>query len=230
MSATQDNKGSRGLLQQLLELGGEAAKPGLDPVTRDARCLEFFAFCRRIDTYALIKSLTYLVEPGRLPEELRMLFLSVLTELPLRPDGVRATTEYVFSCHPSSTVSSSEAMTPQTNGANITQEALNMAANLMTKPPISVLQETWYRSIAPQLFVLLDGKDGYDRMKVASYVIGFGILGRRYSGAPGKSGSHNDQNDAVTQGLIQDRHRGLESRHRAHTGSHKPYFRRRLLG
>jgi hypothetical protein len=108
-----------------------------------------------------------------------------LTLVPLRPDGVRGTLEFVFSVHPSGTVKVSEAAVPQRRGANITHEALNIASNLLSTPPSSVTPEMWYSAISPQLLVLLDGAEGPELVKAASYIIGFGVLGRKASGAPG---------------------------------------------
>lgn len=117
--------------------------------------------------------------------------MSMLTLLPLRPDGVRATVEFIFSVHPSSTVSNSETTSPQKQGANITQEALNMATRLLANPPASVTEKEWFSGIAPQLFVLLEGGDGFDLTRVAAFVIGYGILGRKKFGAPGNSPSRS---------------------------------------
>lgn len=114
--------------------------------------------------------------------------MDVLTLLPQRPDGVRAALEFVFTTHPSSTVRASEAADPQKQGANITMEAMKMAANLLATPPAGVAPDKWYPGIAPQLIALLDGTEGPDLVKVVSYVIGFGILGRRQLGAPGTAG------------------------------------------
>lgn len=108
---------------------------------------------------------------------------------PLRPDGVRATLEFVFSVHPSSTNKTSEASAPQKKGANITHEGLEMAARLLSVPPAFVPAETWYSGISPQLLKLVDGAEGEELMKAASYIIGFGILGRKSSGAPGRQRS-----------------------------------------
>lgn len=105
--------------------------------------------------------------------------------LPQRSDGVRATLEFVFSVHPSSTVRISEAAAPQKQGANITMEALKMASNLLSVPPASVKPDVWFSGIAPQLLALLDGNSGPDLAKAAAYVIGFGVLGRKQLGAPG---------------------------------------------
>jgi hypothetical protein len=110
-----------------------------------------------------------------------------LTLVPLRPDdGVRGTLEFVVSVHPSSTVKVSEAAVPQKRGANITQEALDLASKVLSNPPKSVTPEKWYSAISPQLLPLLDGNEGQDLAKAAAYIIGFGILGRQVSGALGK--------------------------------------------
>lgn len=47
--------------------------------------------------------------------------------------------------------------------------------------------DQWFGAVAPQLFSLLDGQGGLEMVKVASYVIGYGILGRKQYGAPGKT-------------------------------------------
>lgn len=187
MNSVEETNGRRALVDKLIDLGTKASKPGVDAVTQQTSQQEFNELVQNTGTSPLIQTLAFLIQPGRVPPQLRATFMDVLTRIPLRPDGVRATAEFVFSVHPSSTVSSSEASTAQKDGANITQEALNMAAKMIAYPPSSVPQDTWYQTIAPQLFGLLDGKDGQELMKVASYVIGFGILGRRQSGTPGKS-------------------------------------------
>jgi hypothetical protein len=130
-------------------------------------------------------ALNTLVKPERVPPWLRIHLMEILTLLPQRPDGVRATLEFVFSVHPSSTVKMSEAATPQKQGANITMEAMKMASNLLAVPPRGVSPESWFPGIAPQLLNLLDGSEGGDLAKVAAYVIGFGILGRKQFGSPG---------------------------------------------
>ena len=112
--------------------------------------------------------------------------MGILTVLPLRPDGVRATLEFVFAVHPSSSAARfSEASAPQKDGANITQEALAMASQLISLPPSSTSPEAWFSGVSKQLLPLLDGNEGLELTKVASYIIGFGILGRKSTGAPG---------------------------------------------
>lgn len=186
-SITEENQTRRALVDKLIEFGTKICRPGIDAVTQQTSQNELDRLVQDTGTSSLIQALTFLIQPGRLPPELRIKLLDELTRVPLRPDGVRATAEFVFSVHPSSTVGSSEESAAQKDGANITQEALNMAAKMIAYPPARVSEETWYGAIAPQLFELLDGKRGAELMKVAAYVIGFGILGRRKSGAPGKS-------------------------------------------
>lgn len=140
---------------------------------------------------ALMSALSNLTQPDRVPAWLRIHLMDVLTLLPQRHDGVRATLEFVFSVHPSSAVNPSEAAVPQKQGANITMEALKLASKLLSTPPATIPPEQWFPGIAPQLLVLLDGKDGTDLAKAAAYVIGFGVLGRKQFGAPGTTRQGN---------------------------------------
>ncbi|CAN8104046.1 unnamed protein product [Discula destructiva] len=185
---TEDNQQRRALVDKLISLGTKASKPGVDADAQRLAQRDLDELVQKTGTSSLIQALSFLVQPGRLPPELRSKFLEALTCIPLRPDGVRATAEFVFSVHPSSTVSSSEEAAPQTNGAHITQEALQMATKTIGYPPKSVSEDIWFQTIAPQLFELLDGREGPELMKVAAYVLGFGILGRRQSGSPGTAG------------------------------------------
>jgi hypothetical protein len=147
---------------------------------------EYEDLLQQVTTPVLVSTLNSLIGRGDAPEWLKPHLLTSLTLLPLRSDGVEATLEFVFSMHPSSSVRLSEVAEPQKQGANITQEALTMATRLIAKVPAASDAETWYADIAPQLLSLLDGKRGPELAKVAAYIIGFGILGQRQSGAPGK--------------------------------------------
>lgn len=187
-STTQDNKQRRALVDKLIELGTKASKPDVDANTQQTGQRELDDLIQKTGTSSLIQALSFLVQPGRLPPQLRSKFLEALTRIPLRPDGVRATAEFVFSVHPSSTVSSSEEAAVQKTGANITLEALQMATKTIAYPSKGVSEDVWYQAVAPQLFTLLDGQEGAELMKVAAYVIGFGILGRKQSGSPGTAG------------------------------------------
>ena len=139
----------------------------------------------RVKTLPLVRALAILIKPGRLPDPVRSELMKVLTGIPKRPGGVRDILEFVFAVHPSTTVKKSEVAAPQKSGANITMEALKMASNILSTPPADSRPEDWFKAISSQLIELLDGEGDRDLIKVAAYVIGFGILGRRTFGAPG---------------------------------------------
>ncbi|OTA57950.1 hypothetical protein K449DRAFT_386020 [Hypoxylon sp. EC38] len=188
MENLRDNGQKETLISAIEKAGLKAFQPSSDDASRTEGQREFSALLSRTKTIALMSALSKLTQPDRVPGWLRVPLMDVLTLLPQRPDGIRATLEFVFSVHPSSTVRASEAATPQKQGANITMEALKMASNLLSTPPATVSPDQWFPGIAPQLLALLDGKEGPDLVKAAAYVIGFGVLGRKQFGAPGAPG------------------------------------------
>ncbi|KAI0125110.1 hypothetical protein BJ170DRAFT_685979 [Xylariales sp. AK1849] len=181
--------GTRASLLSSIEVAGiKAFSPVGTEASRAEGQREFGTLISRTGTPSLISALNGLIKPDRVPRWLRLRLMDILTLMPQRPDGVRATLEFVFATHPSSTVRTSEAADPQKQGANITMEAMKMASTLLAIPPTGVTADKWFPGIAPQLIALLDGKDGVDLVKVAAYVIGYGILGRKQFGAPGTPG------------------------------------------
>ncbi|KAI0972892.1 hypothetical protein F4678DRAFT_471306 [Xylaria arbuscula] len=188
MDVKQPDKQEENLVSALERIGLKAFQPTADEQSRSEGQRDFMALVSRAGTFALMSSVNTLIKPGRVPEWFRIHLMDILTLLPQRPDGVRATLEFVFSVHPSSTVRVSEAVAPQKQGANITMEALKMASNLLSVPPASVKPDVWFSGIAPQLLALLDGDAGLDLTKAAAYIIGFGVLGRKQLGAPGTPG------------------------------------------
>ncbi|KAI1769804.1 hypothetical protein F4818DRAFT_313873 [Hypoxylon cercidicola] len=176
------------LISAVEKAATKAFQPSRDDASRSEGQRELGSLLSRANTMALMSALSKLTQPERVPGWLRVHLMDILTLLPQRPDGVRATLEFVFSVHPSGTVKSSEAGAPQKQGANITMEALKMATNLLSAPPATVPPQQWFPGIAPQLLTLLDGIEGPDLVKAAAYVIGFGVLGRKQFGAPGTPG------------------------------------------
>ena len=87
--------------------------------------------------------------------------------------------EFVFSVHPSGTVPQTGDTKPDKRGANISP------TQLLSSIPPGIPDQTWIDAISPQLFHLLDGKEGTELARVSAYVTSFGILGRRKLGAPG---------------------------------------------
>ena len=178
------------LVEKILALGTRTFNP--EEVTADGdrnqHYRAFTSLIARTPTLVLIPALNKLISPGRerVPPWLHCELMSILSMVPLRSDGVRATMEFVFTVHPDSTVTREEAATVQKRGAFITPQALKLAANVISLPPKSVDPTTWFEGIAPQLFPLLDGSEGPELVKAAGHIIGVGILGRREYGALGK--------------------------------------------
>lgn len=141
----------------------------------------------RSKTLALLPALTALVQPDRVQPWLRPHISHALALLPLRPQGVRHTIEFILSVHPSTAqkADSEQSQTAQSRGPNISLEALNSTSRLVSSPPNNMSPDEWFSGIAPQLLSLLDGEGGLEMVKVAAYIIGYGILGRKALGAPG---------------------------------------------
>ncbi|KAK0705162.1 hypothetical protein B0H67DRAFT_545977 [Lasiosphaeris hirsuta] len=176
------------LIESIADAGSKAFDPDATEGSRAEARQGFDNVIQSIKTLNLIPALNVLIRPGQVQPWLRAKLKGILAVVPLRPDGVRGTLEFVFAVHPSSTAKMSEAATPQKRGANITHEALELASRLVSVSPSSVPPETWFAGISPQLLQLLDGGEGQELVKAAAYIIGFGVLGRKVSGAPGTAG------------------------------------------
>lgn len=124
-----------------------------------------------------------LVQPGRTHLWLRAPLISILATIPLRDRGVQTTIEFVLSVHPSSAGYNTAA---NIGRSGITHEALDAVSKLLSSPPSGTSPETWFCGIAPQLFSLLQGEGEPEMDRIAAYIIGFGVLGRRQYGAPGR--------------------------------------------
>ena len=129
-------------------------------------------------------ALNLLIQPGRTNPWLRAPLISTLATLPLRNRGVQNTIEFVLSVHPSSAGYIASANVGK--GSGISHEALNAASRLLSSPPSGVTPEKWFSGIAPQLFALLEGEGEPEMDRAAAFIMGFGILGKKQYGAPGK--------------------------------------------
>ncbi|KAM0323012.1 hypothetical protein ACHAQA_009111 [Verticillium albo-atrum] len=175
------------LADMLLDVGKRAFDPASEPASSDAALKEFHALVDGNASWNLLPALNALIKPNVTPPWLRPHFMNILTHVPLRPDGVRGTLEFIFSVHPSSRLKASEEATLQKTGANITQEALAVATRIVTSPPAAVAPTMWFSGIAPQLLHLLDGREGPELARVAAQMIMFGVLGKKQFGAPALS-------------------------------------------
>ncbi|UNI19902.1 hypothetical protein JDV02_006045 [Purpureocillium takamizusanense] len=176
------------VIETILESAKKAFDPSLDTDSRELREKEYEDTIAKTDTWALIHALNTVIKPDVLPAWLRQTILKTLTLVPLRPDGVRGTLEFVFSVHPSNSTSGAGASQPQKGGAGITHEAVAVATKLLSSVPSSMSPDAWFEGISGQLFNLFDGGDGPELAKTAAQIVGFGILGKRQFGAPGAPG------------------------------------------
>lgn len=129
----------------------------------------------------LLPVLASLVRPDAASPWLAPPLMKVLARVALRPKGVQAVVEFVLYIHPSN----AGAAPTGSRGSGITSEALKDAASLIALPPPPMTADEWFSAIAPQLFDLLDGNGEPDMDKVAAYIIGSPILGKREFGHPG---------------------------------------------
>ncbi|KAF6826606.1 protein required for cell [Colletotrichum plurivorum] len=176
------------LADSILDAGKRAFDPASDASAKEAAQREFQQLINENGSWNLLPVLNALIKPNVVPPWLRSELMKILTLIPLRPDGVRGTMEFIFSVHPSSTLKASEAATPQKRGANITQEAMAVVTRILTSPAATVSPEDWFSAVAPQLMVLLDGKEGPELITAAAQIIMYGVLGRKQFGAPGSPG------------------------------------------
>ncbi|TGO46418.1 hypothetical protein BCON_0326g00070 [Botryotinia convoluta] len=188
MSEKQSNRTAQPpLVDQFLQIGKAAFDPEIPETTRIQSRHEFNNLIESNSTLKLMPVLNLLVQPDRVQTWLRVPLIQTLARLPLRPRGVQDTIEFVFSIHPSN-ASMKASDSVGSRSVNISHEAMSSASRLLSSPPQGMSAEEWFSGIAPQLFDLLDGKGEREMDKAASYIIGFGILGRKLYGAPGAPG------------------------------------------
>ncbi|KAG6063310.1 hypothetical protein E4U33_006373 [Claviceps sp. LM78 group G4] len=176
------------IIEQIVEAGKAAFDPSTAPEGRVPALQAYEGLVASTSTWILLPALNSLIKPDVLPPWLRDPLLQALTRLPLRPDGVRGTLEFVFSVHPSTQDAAAQSQQPQKSGANITHEAVAVATRLLSTVPATLSPDEWFGGIAPQLFALFDGDAGEDLVKTAAQIVGFGILGKKQMGAPGAAG------------------------------------------
>ncbi|KAL8706481.1 MAG: hypothetical protein Q9201_000465 [Fulgogasparrea decipioides] len=137
------------------------------------------------DEELLVTILTSLLHPS-CPDWFRSVISSRLSTLPLRPDGVRQTINFVAEgSAPDASISSERGN--QSAGPNISLDALARASKLLTSVPSGMTPDTYLAALAPQLLDLLDDPAA-DNRRIAAYIIGNGILSKRKLGSPGTAG------------------------------------------
>ena len=132
----------------------------------------------------LFPTLTSLVHPNT-PSWLQPHLSTARASLPLEADGVHQTILFVARSMPQANLQTS-ANVP-VDGPALSLEVLNQVSRVLCSVPSIISMDDYFLAISPQLLALLDGDDE-DMRRAASFVIGFGILGRRNTGAPGMVG------------------------------------------
>ncbi|EGR48595.1 uncharacterized protein TRIREDRAFT_61771 [Trichoderma reesei QM6a] len=176
------------ITQDIVDAAKKAFDPSASQESRRDGLREYNELIERTQTWILIHVLNALIKPNVLPPWLREPLMRTLTQLPLRPDGVRATMEFVFAVHPSNTGKPAEDAASGKQGAAITHEAVAVATKLLSSVPATMGAQQWFEGISGQLFALFDGEAGPDVAKTAAQIVGFGILGKKQFGAPGAPG------------------------------------------
>ncbi|KAL6363757.1 hypothetical protein LRP88_03179 [Fusarium phalaenopsidis] len=199
-SSSSSAGGQPKIIEVIVEAGKKAFDPNIDAATRASGVEEYNKLIESTETWTLLPALNALIKPSILPPWLRNSILQTLTLIPLRPDGVRGTMEFVFSVHPSNVGTTPEAdAASQKQGASITHEAVAVATRLLSSVPASMTADAWFLGISGQLFSLIDGQAGPDMARTAAQIVGYGILGKKQYGAPRSPGWN-----AFVQPLVQD--------------------------
>ena len=139
----------------------------------------------RTGTWQLLHVLNTLIRLGVAPAWLSVPVMRALTLIPLRPDGVRCSLEFIFTVHP--TTAQSEQSQGQGTGRApaVTPEAIKMASQVICSPPQSMSPESWFLALRPQIYAMLDGEEGPGMKGIISHVLCSGLLAKKRFGAPG---------------------------------------------
>lgn len=143
----------------------------------------------RTSSSILFPELTSLLHPAS-PSWFRSPISTYLSLLPLRPQGVKNTINFIASSTSQEPFGSDASLTDRTTQpftASLSLDVITRASKVLSSVPSSLNAETYFTNLAPQLLRLLDGENEDDR-RTAAYVIGNGILGRRKYGSPGTIG------------------------------------------
>ncbi|KAL8669542.1 MAG: hypothetical protein Q9168_005874, partial [Polycauliona sp. 1 TL-2023] len=134
----------------------------------------------------ILPILTSLLHPS-CPDWLRSPISNRLSLLPLRPDGVRHILNFIAGSTSGDAHQPANQQGNQQVGPDLTLEALARATKLLTSIPSTMTADEYFSALAPQLLDLLDDQN-VDNKRIASYIIGNGILGKRRIGSPGTIG------------------------------------------
>ncbi|KAL8782337.1 MAG: hypothetical protein Q9213_005458 [Squamulea squamosa] len=112
---------------------------------------------------------------------------SQLSLLPLRPDGVKQIINFIAGAAAGNTQQQADRLSSRSLGLEMSLDALAKTSKLLTSVPSTMTADQYFSALAPQLLDLLDDQN-IDNRRIASYIIGNGILGKRKIGSPGTIG------------------------------------------
>ena len=143
----------------------------------------------RVPASMLFPTLTSLIQPAT-PAWFRVHLSSILSLLPLRPNGVLQTIIFIASTASQAQNNPAEQRSSTNDhalGPTLSIQVLEQVSKLLTAVPSSLTADAYFSALGPQLLQMLDG-EGIEERRAAAYIIGNGILGRRKHGAPGTVG------------------------------------------
>lgn len=129
---------------------------------------------------------TFLQQP--LPDWLKPRMSRELATVPVRTHGVRHVIEFLSLSYLSKNSQVPQDASGPQSRIPIPLEAVTQASKLLTSPPSETSQAEWIQKLEPQLWHLLDGKEGRELSRAAGQVIAGGILSKKSTGAPGSIG------------------------------------------
>ncbi|KAI4222987.1 MAG: hypothetical protein L6R36_005750 [Xanthoria steineri] len=179
------NVEARVFIDMVAAVGQVAFNPDFAVGSRQKH-LEIFDKLLERPAIDVLPTLTSLLHPG-CPDWLRSPISNRLSLLPLRPDVVRQILNFMAASTPGDTQRATEAQDGRPTGPNLTLDALARASKLLTSVPSTMTADNYFSALAPQLLDLLDDQN-IDNKRIASYIIGNGILGKRKIGSPGTIG------------------------------------------
>ncbi|KAL8850346.1 MAG: hypothetical protein Q9221_004666 [Calogaya cf. arnoldii] len=174
------------MLADLIAAVGQAAFSSEYAVETRQKYLAMFDCLLDRPAIDILPTLTSLLHPG-CPDWLRSPISNRLSLLPLRPDGVQQILNFIAASIAGDTQQQTEVKDGRPSGPGMTLDALARASKLLTSVPSTMTADAYFSALAPQLLDLLDDRD-VDNKRIASYIIGNGVLGKRKIGAPGTIG------------------------------------------
>ncbi|KAF2018805.1 hypothetical protein BU24DRAFT_418359 [Aaosphaeria arxii CBS 175.79] len=189
----QDGSGVQPLLSQriLPDVLSALAELALSPRTKSSFHATYEPSFRSLlastSTSRLLPILTSFLGQ-EIPPWLRQPLAKELALIPLRAHGVRHTVEFLSLSYLSKNAKLPEGASSEPSQIPIPLEAITHVSRLLSAAPSGMNVDDWFTQLAPQLWALIDGKEGTELSRAAGQIVSGGILNRKSTGAPGTIG------------------------------------------